>query len=369
LPRLQIAAVLPDAFGGYGGIALYNRDLLEAFCAMPDVDGVTALPRAISQPLEPMPAKLTYRTGAARGKAAFVLNLIANLPAFARADLIYCGHINLVPFAWLLGAVFRKPVVLAIYGIEAWQPTGRGMVDRLAPRIPHVVSISKFTAERFAAWGALPASRIRLLPNAIHLERYGTQGRAAQLAERLGLTGRTVLLTVGRLASKERAKGFDEVLDLVPELSGEIPGLVYVIAGDGDYRPELEAKVDRLGIRDRVVFTGFIPENDKPDLYRAADAYVMPSRGEGFGFVFLEAMACGTPVVASSADGSRDAVMDGELGAMVAPDDRAALKAAILEALRRPKGIPPQLEYFSFENFCERTAAVVRDALRAPEPA
>src|SRR5439155_2564410 len=101
----------------------------------------------------------------------------------------------------------------------------------------------------------------------------------------------------------------------------KIPNVVYVVCGEGPDRSRLERKAVGLGVRDRVVFTGFIPEALKADYYRLADAYVMPSRGEGFGIVFLEAMACGIPVMGSRLDGSREALLDGELGVLVNPDD------------------------------------------------
>ena len=123
------------------------------------------------------------------------------------------------------------------------------------------------------------------------------------------------------------------------------------------YKRQHKARV--LGIADRVVFAGWIDEREKADHYRLADAFVMPGRGEGFGFVFLEAMACGVPVVASTLDGSREAVREGQLGLLANPDDRAALRNAVTEALRRPKGIPPGLDYFSFERFTARLGEIL----------
>jgi glycosyltransferase involved in cell wall biosynthesis len=107
-----------------------------------------------------------------------------------------------------------------------------------------------------------------------------------------------------------------------------------------------------------------VPEADKAAYYRLADAYVMPSRKEGFGFVFLEAMACGIPVIASRTDGSREAVRDGLLGALVDPDQPAELHQAIREALRKPRGVIPEgLAYFSFENFTRRVRELVDEVL------
>jgi phosphatidylinositol alpha-1,6-mannosyltransferase len=115
------------------------------------------------------------------------------------------------------------------------------------------------------------------------------------------------------------------------------------------------------------VFAGYIPEREKADHYRLADAYVMPGRGEGFGIVYLEALACGVPVVASKLDGSREAVRDGALGILVDPNDAEGIKGGILEALARPKGVVLEgLEYFSYANFEQRAHHIIDKVLASP---
>jgi phosphatidyl-myo-inositol dimannoside synthase len=102
-----------------------------------------------------------------------------------------------------------------------------------------------------------------------------------------------------------------------------------------------------------------VDEAEKADHYRLADAHVMPSRQEGFGFVHLEAMACGTPTVASSADGAFDAVRGGLLGGLVDPADPASVVAASLRAIDQPRGVPAGLDYFAFDAFAARINACV----------
>jgi glycosyltransferase involved in cell wall biosynthesis len=104
-----------------------------------------------------------------------------------------------------------------------------------------------------------------------------------------------------------------------------------------------------------VLFLGHIAEEEKEAHYRLADAFVMPGRGEGFGIVYLEALACGVPVVASSLDASQEAVMGGQLGAVVDPADGDHLVAAITNALQqRSRDRPAELEFFSVERFHQR---------------
>lgn len=361
---LRILVLLTDAFGGHGGIALYNRDLLTALCAHPDCTEVVAIPRLMPNPSEPQPEKLTYVTSGLDSKAKYlktVLQTVQQNPAF---DLIVCGHINLIPIAMMLRAWLKAPVLLEIYGIDAWKPTRSMLTNQLVQRIDAFVSISEITKQRFLTWSKLPAGKGFLLPNAIHAENYGPGPKSPELLKRYGLAGKTVLMTLGRLVSHERYKGFDEVLELLPELAREHPDIAYLIVGKGDDQQRLEEKARALGVAGRVVFTGFIPETEKADHYRLADAYVMPSQGEGFGFVFLEAMACGIPCIGSTEDGSREALRDGELGLLVDPAKPEEIKAGILSMLKDPRGIVPTgLEYFSFDRFTVRFNTVVNNFL------
>jgi glycosyltransferase involved in cell wall biosynthesis len=155
------------------------------------------------------------------------------------------------------------------------------LANLLASRIQWVVSISDITARKFHAWAPSKTQHLRVLPNAIHPAWYGPGARSEALLERYGLKGKTVLMTLGRLVSVERYKGFDEALDVLPEIARKLPNVAYLVVGDGSDRPRLEAKAHELGVADRVVFTGNVPEAEKADHYRLADVYVMPSQGEG----------------------------------------------------------------------------------------
>jgi glycosyltransferase involved in cell wall biosynthesis len=117
-------------------------------------------------------------------------------------------------------------------------------------------------------------------------------------------------------------------------------------------------------VNDRIVFTGFVPEEQKADYYRLADAYVMPSQGEGFGIAFLEALACGIPVLGSRVDGSQEALLDGALGCLADPSKPAEIERGVLEALRRGRGaVPQEISHYSYHAFANRAEAIVREAL------
>jgi asparagine synthase (glutamine-hydrolysing) len=359
----RMLVLAPDAFGGHGGIAQYNQDLISALSSYPECAEVVAIPRRFQGPREPLPAKLTYLTDGAKGKLSFLIAVMCAVVRRRKYHLIICGHINLLPVAYLCSRLCRAPLVLLIYGIDAWHPTRSRLVNFLATKADLYVSPSIFTRDRFSGWSGTKHKNVALLPNAIHSMRYGSGPPNPKLLKRYGFSGNKILMTLGRMSDSERYKGFDEVLEVLPGLVSEIPNLAYLIVGDGTDRKRLEEKTRALGLESRVVFSGNVAESEKADHYRLADAYVMPSYGEGFGFVFLEAMASGIPVVASSIDGSREAVLDGALGILVDPRNREDLRRGILEALARPKAVPTGLDYFLFGRFEQRCHSFVRAVL------
>ncbi len=346
--------LLTDAFGGVGGIQLYNRDLLTALCAHPGCAEVVAVPRKVTYSVDALPDKLTYQTDGLAGALAYCRTVMKVMTS-GSFDFLVCCHLNLLPLAWLAANLCRKPLLLVLFGKEAWQPPANPLTKLFLRRVDAFAAISHTTDERFRSWAGVHSKTTTLLPNALHRNQYGPGLKDPALLRRFGLEGKTVLMTFGRLESFQRQKGFDEVLHILPQLVSEYPDLMYLIAGDGPDKGRLEQEVVRRGMTERVRFTGMVPEAEKAQYYRLADVYVMPSRKEGFGFVFLEAMACGIPVIASKSDGSREAVLYGALGALVDPGNPDELLDAVRNALRQPRGVVPQgLDYFSYGNFTRR---------------
>lgn len=363
-PGARFLVLLTDAFGGWGGIAKFNRDFLGALTSHPAVREVAAIPRGITGPLGELPPKLDFRVAGSRGLAAFAVQVLRASVADRRYDAVICGHINLAPFAWVAATLHRAPMILVIHGIDAWRPTSRAIANVAARRSNAVISVSRVTLGRFRKWAGPRAGVSFILPNTVTLERFGPGPKPDDLLDRHGLRGRTVLMTLARLDVNERYKGIDEVMSVLAELAVSEPRIAYLIAGDGGDRPRLEAEARRLRVADRVVFAGVIPEDRKADYYRLADAFVMPGRGEGFGIVYLEALACGIPTVGSTLDGSRDALMDGRLGILVNPDDREDLMRGIRGALARPRGVVPEgLSEFSSQRYEERVHEIVKALL------
>jgi len=354
---MRVLLLTTDAYGGHGGIALYNRDVVDALAESSEIDEVVVIPRTLQFPATDVPGKVRFIATAAGGKFRFVRAALA--AARGHYDLVICGHINLLPLAATLNLKLGAPLVLMVYGIDVWRRPGSWTRQWLTG-VDAVWSISAITRDRMNEWAGLPESRFVLLPNAIHEERYGLAKKRTDLMALYRLEGRKVIMTLARLSRSEAYKGVDEVLEILPSLIETDPTLIYLVAGDGDDRPRLEAKAAALGLKDKTIFTGFVEEKDKADYFRLADAFVMPGRGEGFGFVFLEAMACGVPVVGSLVDGSREALLGGELGGLVDPASQASIREGILRALARSKTIPHGLTYFSWPYFRLRLDATVR---------
>ncbi|HXI70572.1 MAG TPA: asparagine synthase (glutamine-hydrolyzing) [Verrucomicrobiae bacterium] len=406
--RLRVLVLLTDGFGGFGGIAKFNRDLLAALCSHEGVTEVVALPRLMPEASGPLPPKLTWVTASLGGKARYLWavrqtarQFRADTPANVRT-LIICAHIHLLPAALLARRLGRGSLHLIVHGIDAWNPTHSRLANACVRRINGFIAVSNVTKRRFMRWSRLRDDQGVVLPNCVDLSAFSPGPKSAALQDRYRLRGKKILLTLGRLASEERSKGFDEVLTALPSLLADMPDLCYLICGDGQDRPRLVAKAKALGLSvlecepgkveseerragvpdseirpptsdlrvlstgSNVIFAGRISDAEKADHYRLADVYVMPSSGEGFGIVFLEALACGIPVIGSKVDGSREALLNGRLGTLVDPRDQAEIQAAVLGALKQTGNVGSgqgiagdSVDFFSAAQFEQRVHDIV----------
>src|SRR5262249_29503802 len=158
---------------------------------------------------------------AARGKLAY-LGALRKLRGNG-FDVVVCAHAHLIAFARLFSA---RPM-LFIYGIEAWKPVRDPLTANLARRAGAVVSISRVTLDRFLVWSKYEGP-VHIVPNSIRTEEYGIRPKNPEMLRRYGLDSKRVLLTLGRVVTAERYKGFDEVIEVLPQLP---PDVIYLIAG------------------------------------------------------------------------------------------------------------------------------------------
>jgi phosphatidyl-myo-inositol dimannoside synthase len=258
-------------------------------------------------------------------------------------DIIFSGDLRPTSYvaAW---AHSRRgvPYIIYVHGNDVWKEEWklrRSLRSRLTARwilggAAAVVANSRATAARarrvLAALGLDP-DRVRVVNPGTDPERFRPDvPEAALWRERLGLAGKTVVLTVARMVE---AKGVATALDAFGRVSANRPELVYLVAGSGPDLQRFERLAAELGIERRVRFLGSVADAELPGLYAAADIFLLPTREvkgeEGFGIVFCEAAACGTPSVAGASGGVADAVQDGETGLLVPPLDTDAVAAAL----------------------------------------
>lgn len=356
--------LMTDAYGSNGGIAKFNRDLISALNELNRNIRLIVWPRkCVSRKFIPDMHNVDYQPSFTSSALAYSINLllfsVQQIVRRVKLNAIFCCHINFLILATVLSVLTRSKLILIIHGVDAWEERSF-WINRCLKRVTHVLSVSDFTKERFVSWSKLDQNKITVFPNCVEISKYYVDKKPENLMEKYALKDRFVVMTLGRLSSKERYKGIDELIELAPKLSLKIPNLTYLIVGNGDDLDRLKTKAVSLKIKDKVIFTGFIEESEKSDYYRLADVFAMPGYGEGFGIVYLEAMACGIPVIASTKDGSREAVLHGELGAVVNPSNSDEIENAILKIYKNPiRKIPEKLSYYDYSKFKIRLKKII----------
>lgn len=236
-----------------------------------------------------------------------------------------------------------------------------------------VVCVSRYTAA-LARRAGVDESRIEVIHPGCDVQHFRPVPATREMRERLlGETAGPVILSVGNLVPR---KGHDMVIRAMPVLLGSVPQLTYLIVGDGPCRTDLGELAAALGVREQVRFAGAIPWATLPEMYALGDVFVMPSREdleacdvEGFGLVYLEANACGLPVVGGRSGGIPDAVEHGVTGLLVDPTDPEALAGAILRLVEDPElarrlghqGLRRARAEFQWSEVADRVQRVIDD--------
>ena len=251
----------------------------------------------------------------------------------AGADLVHTNSLKCHLLGGLAAKLGRRPLVWHVRDILT-DEEGLGLLRRAALTLkPRIIAISSAVARQFAD---LPV-RLTLIPNGIPLEQFTPGPKDAQLQARLGLSPEDeVLCVVGRLTPW---KGHATLLEAVSLASRHRPRLKLLVVGEvafweNSYERELKEKADDLGLAGRVIWTGL--RDDVPQLLRLCDVFVLPSVGEPFGRVLVEAMAVGKPVIGTNSGGVPEVIVEGETGLMVSPEDPYALAEAVAELLSDP---------------------------------
>jgi len=170
-----------------------------------------------------------------------------------------------------------------------------------------------------------------------------------------------VILTLSRLSSSEQYKGYDKVIAALPLILEKFPKTIYILAGkyDKNEKQRIESVIRLYSMEAHVKLIGYVPDEEITGHYQLADVFIMPSKKEGFGIVFLEALACGTSVIGGNQDGTVDALQNGSLGTLINPNKTEEIAAALMDHFRHPKGGGKNfqkdvLKQYSFERFKDR---------------
>lgn len=250
-------------------------------------------------------------------------------------DLVYGGWL-----VYPLKRLFRYGTILYIHGEEITVRSGGGLFDlwraRFLAQADAVVCVSRFTQEALANRMGVERNKIALIENGVDTERFRPGDPDPELVARHGWTGQRLILSVGRLV---RRKGFDKLIEAMPIVLDQCKNAHLAVIGEGPLRAELQASIQQRGLARHVSLLGAANDSELPALYAAAELFALPNREmpdgdtEGFGLVFLEANACGKPVVAGRAGGAVDAVKDGVNGLLVNGESPEEIARAILRLL------------------------------------
>ncbi len=286
-----------------------------------------------------------------------------------RPDLIICTHSNFAPLARVTQRFMGTPYWVVGHGVEVWEVPNASI--RKALRAANgLLAVSQFTRDRMAATLNMPGEKIAILPDTFDSEKFQPIAKPRFLLKRYQLRPDIpVILTLARLDASEQYKGYDQVLRAMPLVLKRFPDARYILAGHGHDRPRIESLVRKLGLTGSVTLTGYVADHELASHYNLCDVFVMPSKGEGFGIVFLEALGCGKPIIAGNKDASPEALLNGKLGVLVDPDNPREIADAVIQILSRshpnkllqePEMLRREvIEAYGYERFVERLREIL----------
>jgi phosphatidyl-myo-inositol dimannoside synthase len=364
-PEFRVLVLTPDFPPARGGIQiLVHRFVRNARRSRMRVVTLNTPGAKLFDRGESLDVRRVPSSGRRQRLAIFLLNGLAVGEALRfRPGAVLSAHIVMSPAAWVIRRATGARTVQYLHADEIrTRPALAGFAVRHASA---VVAVSEHTCRLAIAAGADP-SRLHRIPNGVDLPASSQVARASQ----------PTVLTVARL--RDRYKGHDVLVRAMPLIRARVPDAQWVVVGDGRLRPELERLAAAYKLDGHVSFVGEVSDAERDAWLDRAHVFAMPARvphggvgGEGFGIVFLEANAHGLPVVAGNVGGALDAVVHGETGLLVDPDDHIAVADAVSDLLLDPQWADAlgragaaRAQQFSWSEIAERVEKLLHQVAR-----
>jgi glycosyltransferase involved in cell wall biosynthesis len=337
---LNIHLWMPELFALKGGIQVFSAFFLEAIQAIYPEANLTIFLKndtdeMIAQNSDRLFNTQTYSTGKIKSPLRtllFSLKLIGDAIA-QKPDLVIMMHLNFAPVALILKKLIGTRYIAIAHGVDAWN-IQNPLLKKSLYAADLILSVSNFTRDRLHQEQSLPPDKLGILHNTFEANAWKIAPKPRHLLDKYRLQPeQKIILTVSRLVASEQYKGYDRLLDAMPIIRQTIPDIHYIIVGKGSDRDRIEQIIQQKGLQNCVTLAGFIADEHLCDHYNLCDLFAMPSKGEGFGIVYLEALACGKPVLAGNLDGSVDALCNGKLGVLVNPDSPQEIAEATIKIL------------------------------------
>jgi len=323
-------------YSANGGVQVYMRRLAEVLSLYGqgggcELDCVSLADSDCVHERHTQPVRYSRFMGARRSKALFGRRALT-LAAARRPPVAVVGHLGLAPVALMLKVLgLIRSYIVVLHGTEAWKRLG--WLDRIASRrATWIVATTMFTADQFCSYNGIPLRQARIIPLAV-------PPPARDCARMDSATGKHDLrvLTVSRLLHVARYKGIHTLIEAVAKARAVHAGVTLTIAGDGDDLPALRELAYARGVAKYVDFRGAVGDDALSALYRECDVFAMPSKGEGFGIVFLEAMSYGKPCIGGNHGGTPEVIDDGHDGFLVQHGDLDQLTERLMELWANPE--------------------------------
>ena len=330
---------IPELFCSKGGIQVFSGFLLQALQALYPHANLSVVLKNDSVNVIDQNSNFAnlqiYCSGAIKSPLRtvfFALRLIG-LAIAQKPNLVIMTHLNFAPIALFLKKIIGTKYIAIAHGIEAWDIQNSLLKESLQSA-DLILAVSHFTRDRLCQEQGLSSEKVGILHNTFDAKAWKIAPKPQYLLEKYGLKPeQKIILTVSRLVSSEQYKGYDRLLEAMPVICQTIPDVHYIIVGKGSDRDRIEQIIDKNNLQNYVTLAGFIPDKYLCDYYNLCDLFAMPSKREGFGIVYLEALACGKPVLGGDLDGAVDALCHGEIGVLINPDNLQEIAEKIIRIL------------------------------------